>query len=296
MNVHPRRLARVFAGRGLDEFSLVRKATDALYRHVAKGKGTILCNIQGNNMLLGASDFVLSKTLYFTGVWEKEVTSLLRAITKEGTVFIDIGANIGYFTLLEARLVGKTGKVFAFEPDIDNYALLARNVALNMYANIVLVNKAVTHEVNTANLFLDPENSGNHKLWASSKEQKQVSINTTSLDSFCESYNGCNPSIVKMDIQGAEMAALRGMDKLIRTNLDLKIIIEFWPAGIRGYGDSPEEMLDKLLRYGFNIYHITTNGLKPANASYLAKLCDYEAKEAREGRIKFTQIYCARNR
>ena len=286
------KIAGVFAGRGLDRFCLVRKATDIIYRRSAKGKKVILCNIQGSKMLLDASDLVVSKTLYFTGVWEKEVTSLIKVITKQGMVFVDIGANIGYFTLLGAKLVGKTGKVFAFEPDVNNYALLTKNIELNMYDNVALANKAVTNRVNTANLFIDTENSGNHKLWASSKEQEQVSVGTTSIDSFLESYNVCSSIIVKMDIQGAEMAALQGMDKLIRANPDIKLIIEFWPAGIRGYGDSPKELLDRLLKYDFNIYRITTRGLKATDISYLLKLCEHETIEDEEKQLKFINIYC----
>ena len=284
-------LTKVFAGRGLDKFWLIRKATDIIFSHSGKGTESILCNVQGSKMILDTSDRVVSKTLYFTKVWEEGETTLLKSKLKEGMVFVDVGANIGYYALLGAKLVGRSGKVFAFEPDTNNYDLLSRNVDVNKYENVILIEKAVTNKVGTMELFLDTENSGNHKLWASSKEQRQVSVDTISLDSFFESYK-CKPSVIKMDIQGAEMAALQGMDKLIRTNPELKLIIEIWGDGIRGYGDSPKELIDKLINYGFNIYLITKRGLRVVDASYLAKVCDYETKDKE---LKFINIYCERS-
>jgi len=284
-------LTKVFAGRGLDKFWLIRKATDIIFSHSGKGTESILCNVQGSKMILDTSDRVVSKTLYFTKVWEEGETTLLKSKLKEGMVFVDVGANIGYYALLGAMLVGRSGKVFAFEPDTNNYDLLSRNVDVNKYENVILIEKAVTNKVGTMELFLDTENSGNHKLWASSKEQRQVSVDTISLDSFFESYK-CKPSVIKMDIQGAEMAALQGMDKLIRTNPELKLIIEIWGDGIRGYGDSPKELIDKLINYGFNIYLITKRGLRVVDASYLAKVCDYETKDKE---LKFINIYCERS-
>ena len=277
----------IFAGRGLDKVWAIRKATNVVYKMAARGKDTILRDIQGSKMLLDSSDMVLSKTLYFTGVWEKEVTDLLRAITREGMTFVDVGAHVGYFTLLGARLVGKTGLVCAFEPYINNYTLLTKNVWLNRYDNVLRENKAVTDAVGIASLFLAKSNSGDGKLWPS-LGQKKVDVETTTLDKFCE-CSGLSPDIIKMDIQGAEMAALRGMDGLIRANPSLKLIIEFWPVGLRGYGDSPEALLEKLLGYGFRIYHITTRGIEATNPARLLELC-----EAREGELKFTNIYCER--
>ena len=282
-------LSKVFAGRGLDKVWLIRKATDIVFSHSGR---SVLRDIQGSKMILDTTDRVVSKTLYFTKVWEKEETTLLKSILKEGMVFVDVGANIGYFTLLGSKLVGESGKVFAFEPDTNNCDSLSRNVDVNKYENVVLVEKAVTNKIGTMGLYLDTENSGNHKLWASSKEQRQVSVDTVSLDSFFESYK-CKPSVIKMDIQGTEMAAVHGMDKLIRTNPDLKLIIEIWADGIRGYGDSPKELTDKLINYGFNIYLITKRGLKAVDDSYLTKVFDYKTKDKE---LKFINIYCEHQR
>ena len=274
----------LFAGKGLNNIWLIRKATDLIFSLSGK---EVICNIQGSKMILDTSDKVVAKTLYFTKVWESEVTSLLKSILKEGMVFVDVGANIGYFTLLGAKLANK---VFAFEPDISNYDLLRRNVELNKYENVPLVNKAVTDKDGTMELFIDIENSGNHKLWASTKEQKQVTVDTVSLDSYFKSID--IPDIIKLDIQGAEMAALQGMDNIIRTNPNLKLIIEIWADGIRGYGDSPEELIGKLLTYGFRLYRITTKGLVTADIPFLLELCKDESNKEQ---FKFTNLYCERN-
>src|SRR5207245_2930011 len=101
--------------------------------------------------------------LYVTGVWEKDVTAYLMKLIESGMVVVDIGANVGYYTLLAAEKVGSHGKVLAFEPEPSRYALLEKNVRANDLKNVIPVQKAVSNKTGAARLYLDPRhNSGDH--------------------------------------------------------------------------------------------------------------------------------------
>ncbi len=99
--------------------------------------GQFLVTMNGHKMYI-SDDFL---GFYLIGEYEPETTDLFVSLLHEGDVVVDIGAHIGYYTLLAARTVGKDGKVFAFEPDPDNYALLVKNVEMNGYNNVTAVQK-----------------------------------------------------------------------------------------------------------------------------------------------------------
>ena len=116
--------------------------------------------VQGHLMWLDRRDALELAT---REVYERTATGIVQREINEGDVVLDIGANIGYYTLLAARLVGPTGQVIAFEPDQTNFALLRKNVEANGYRNVVLVNKAVSDHNGTAELFLNDANPGDHR-------------------------------------------------------------------------------------------------------------------------------------
>ena len=190
-------------------------------------------------------------------VHEESTTSLFRKIVKEGNVVIDLGANIGYFTLLSARLVGSKGKVYAFEPETRNYKYLLKNIELNGYDNVVASQKAVADRPGTVKLFFCPYDSGHHTIRKYNgiqayrpdflDEKKEfVEVDQVSLDDFFSSIR-TPVDVIKMDVEGAEMLALAGMEQLIRGNEKLIMLIEFFPLLIREMGHSPEEFARRLL-------------------------------------------------
>jgi FkbM family methyltransferase len=175
-------------------------------------------------------------------------------MVKKGDVVVDLGASIGYFTLLAARLVGKEGKVYAFEPEPRNFLLLCKNIALNGYDNIVAIRKAVSDREGFAKLFLS-DDYGSHSLYKFDNAKTPIITETVTLDNFFRK-EGYHVDIIKIDVEGAEMVAFLGMEKLIRENKKLKIFVEFSPYRIREAGYSPEEFLSKITEYGFKIYLI----------------------------------------
>lgn len=192
-------------------------------------------------------------------------------------VVVDLGANVGYYTLLAAEKVGQTGRVFAFEPDPFCYGLLEKNVEINRFANVIAVNKAVSGSSGKAWLFLEAKNKGGHRLYVSQEAGHSIPVEVTSLDEYFRDGNS-RVHLIKMDIQGAEMAALRGMRRIMEANEDLAIIVEFWPVGIERFGDAPADFVHTLLGYGFRFHAIKTDGwgLEAIEGSSLLERCEGE--------------------
>ena len=241
-------------------------------------------------MYLDLSDRVLSETLYVTGVWEKDVTAYLMKLLESGMVVVDIGANVGYYTLLAAEKVGGHGKVFAFEPEPSRYTLLEKNVRVNGLKNVILAQKAVSNKTGTARLYLDPRhNPGDHRLFDSFDGRESVAVETTSLDDFFKD-KGPFIHVIKMDIQGAEMAALEGMANTIKRHHDLTLITEFWPDGMKAFGFSPTEFLSTLIGHGFHLYipNDQTQSLQEIEPEQVMKICKTEIYlVCRKGELRY---------
>lgn len=252
-----------YRGRYVSTFAMLMKRTEAsrhqtAYAHTRLPEsngfpgGALVANVLGHRMELDSRD---SLALAANGVYEPLETALFMAIVKRGDVVIDIGANIGYYTLQFARLVGDEGKVFAFEPDPTNFATLKRNVEANGYRNVVLIQKACSSEAGRLKLFLSDDNKGDHRLYDSGDGRSYVEVDVVRIDDYFEHYTG-KVNLIKMDIQGAEYGALSGMTNLIERNPDLVLVTEFWPLGFKRSGVSASDFVALLQKLGFNILHI----------------------------------------
>lgn len=248
-------LTERLAGKGWGGF----KPIGAIYgylRRILMPKQDFLLDIQGHKMFVhGQHSKGDCDELPFTNSYEKEQTILFRKLVDEGMNVVDIGANIGYYTLLAAELVGEKGKVFAFEPEPSNYDLLLRNVEINGYKNVTVVRKAVSNETGESSLFLSQKGFGQHSLYDSAGSGGTITVDAVSLDDFFEG-EGYPIDIIKIDIEGAEMAALLGMSRVLRKNENVKLFIELSPVGFQRTGFSPREFWDKLMEYNFNFVYL----------------------------------------
>lgn len=198
---------------------------------------------------------------------EKFSTALFSKAVMSGDTVVDLGANIGYYTLLAGKLVGSTGKVFAFEPEPRNYGYLLKNIKLNQYHHVQAFCKAVSNQAEKADLYFCSYDIGHHTLYQNRGiekfrlnlprgEKKTLKVETVRLDDFIEEI-GTQIQFIKMDIEGSEPFALDGMRKMLQTNRNLAMLVEFFPLLIREMGRSPEAFADELLhQYGFKMYAI----------------------------------------
>ena len=251
-------------GRGVGKSLPLATVSNFAYRHL-KTSGTILTSIQKHKMYI--------HPFYIFG-FEKFETELFKSLIREGMVVVDIGAYAGYYSLVAANLVGEEGKVYASEPNPENYVLLLKNLEVNRCQNVIPVQKAIADRNGRTRLFLAQENKGDSRLFDSNDGRESIIVDVTSLDAFFKERD-YRVDVIKMDIQGSEMAALKGMTKILEKNDYLKILTEFWPNGIRMSGASPEEFLKKLVEFGFELYHINEKRklIEPISVTRAVEMC-----------------------
>jgi FkbM family methyltransferase len=156
---------------------------------------------------------------YWLGTYEMELQQAILDWSQTGSVAYDLGANIGYISLLLARALGAGGKVFAFEALPNNHKRLQKNFSLNPEAKIEIVPKAVADKKGALS-FLIHSSGGMGKLLGSSGRDTEyldhIQVPTISLDEFVYESKQPKPQLIKIDIEGGEVMALPGMRRLLR--------------------------------------------------------------------------------
>lgn len=218
--------------------------------------------IVGNNkMYIDKNDRVVSAKLLLDGVWEEYETELFKKNLKKGDVVIDIGANIGYHTLIAAELVGSRGHVYAFEPDPHNFQFLEKNVNANKYKNVTLINKALSNKKGRSKLFLSNEdNYGDFRIYDSQDKRPSIDIELITLDQYFSKNKKID--VIKIDVQGAEGLVLKGGTSLLKRTKKLTLFTEFWPMALEMSGVTGTEYLDILKKNRFDIYEINSSQKK----------------------------------
>jgi FkbM family methyltransferase len=179
---------------------------------------------------------------------------LFKQLIKKGSVVIDVGANIGGYTLFFAKLVGKHGKVIAFEPVKDLFRILKFNVENAGYRNIICEMKALSDSEYIANIALSDTNIGDNRVQYGNFETKSTII-CTSLDKYIQNKN-LRINFIKIDVQGYEYKVFKGMQDLLKYQEHIIVFSEFWPYGIKLAGDEPINLLKLILSLGFKIYEV----------------------------------------
>jgi FkbM family methyltransferase len=243
--------------------------------------------VQGHQMWLDDQDTLELAT---HPLYEPLETDLFKKEIRPGDIVLDIGANIGYYTLIAARLVGSEGRVYAFEPDPTNFQLLQKNIQANGYQNIRPLNRAVSSRAGEVSLYLNPSNRGDHRIYDSGDGRTSVKVQTLRLDDFFKPLEK-KVHFIKMDIQGAEFAALTGMKGLIRKSNGLKLVTEFSPGALQTAGAKPARYLQDLLSLGFRLFEISEKG-KSIHPVTSAQLLNRPWGGAEE----YTNLYCVKSK
>ncbi|MBN3870641.1 FkbM family methyltransferase [Nostoc sp. JL33] len=230
-----------------------------LYKFFYESSKPKMVKVFGQWLILHPDDQIFSNEIISTGVFEELEVSIFLSLLEEGMTVFDIGANVGYYTLIAASKIGSYGRVYAFEPDKDNFNILQKNVALNKHSNVELLEYAVSDENSDLALSLSPDNKGDHRTYKNNnfnKEKIHYTVKGIQLDSYFEGLN-VYPNIIKMDIQGFEYFALKGMKNLIIENPNVVLLTEFWPFGLKASGlESPVLFYNQLEELGFEIFKI----------------------------------------
>lgn len=263
---------------GLDRFEVVQN----LGRCVRSPLKSDNVEIDGHKMFLDSLD---SLRLSINGVYEEFETEIVKKIIKKGDVVVDVGANIGYYTLIFAKLVGKEGKVFAFEPEPTNFNILKKNVKINEYENVTLINKAVSNKTGKMTLDLDEINKGGHSI-SKNNSEKTIEIESIRLDDYFKTYYG-KINFIKLDIEGAEVEAIKGMSEILGKNEEANIMAEYNPQSLSNLGTNSEEYLTSLMKFGFKIYDLDAGRKKMVPIDSRIDLKKYKLKT-------WTNLLCLR--
>lgn len=177
----------------------------------------IRTNTAAGPMFLHPDDPMITREILSYGTYDKELTQVFDMVIQPGDTIIDVGANVGYFTLLASNLTGGTGNVISFEPENKNYEILLANV--NNFAkhdNISIENLGISDKQTSLELSLG-EGPGGHKIGGSNNETQ--SVDTVILDEYINS----SVDLVKIDVEGVEPSVFRGMTQMIKSQRPILI-------------------------------------------------------------------------
>lgn len=267
------------SGHGLDKYYFIRASS----KFIKSQLKTNFVQIDGHKMFLDPLD---SLRLSINETYEEFETDIVKKIIHKDDVVIDVGANIGYYTLIFSRLVGNKGKVFAFEPEPNNFNLLQKNVKINGYENVVIINKAVSNKMEKIKLYIDDENQGGHTLSPTKTKSKSIQIEAVTLDNYFK--NDSNKiKFIKMDIEGSEARTMDGMKNMLNNNNELQMMVEFNPYLLNKSGSDPEKYLYSFMKFDYKIFEMDKKNRKVLNAEIPHLLTKYTPENQKHTNLLF---------
>lgn len=214
----------------------------------------VLKDIQGSMMYLDKMDSGISKELALDRIREVESTKTIKKIIKEGDVVVDIGANIGYYLLMESKIVGKNGKIYGIEPVPSNVKIIEKNVKANNYKNIEIFQMAIGDKNGKTKINISRKSNWHSILYSDEIEATySIDVDIITLDEFLKKKE--HPDFVRMDVEGYEYNIISGMRKTLKSKRPLKIFIELHPH-LMGT-EKTSFILNELKNNGFEITNIS---------------------------------------
>lgn len=244
-------------GKGYGKKKSVRKIL-AIFDFLFKSN---FVEVQGQKMYLAKKGFDEYSTSEIYGELD---TRIVESLIKPGDYVIDVGAAIGYFTLIFARLVGKDGLVIAFEPKDERFEILTKNVIVNNHKNIKLEKKAILTKNGDSTFFSLSDMAGLHfvanidEFIHNSDTHRQIipyQVSTINLDEYLKNLGILKKiSFMKIDVDGPELLVLQS-SKLLLQNDNLKILIEWDVISAQRCKCNPDTIIDVLLENNFKIFY-----------------------------------------
>lgn len=238
---HPLAIASLPRGR--------QEVNRALFQPITKDYATSKPSYElthGFRIYLNPSDCYISRAIWAEGAYEMDETSLFESLMPDARVVVDVGANIGWYTLLGASALGNRGLVLAFEPEPANFSYLAKSVKANHFDNVRLYDCALSNLEGEVKLYLprDVINPGDHSINCPPKDSKFVTLRALTLDKLAEEMQIRQIDVLKLDVQGAEPLVLKGGEKLLRGCMIRHIIVGWTPQVWKGEETLLKEILN----------------------------------------------------
>jgi FkbM family methyltransferase len=200
---------------------------------------TVSAETDVGEMLLHAADEVMTPAIRDTGRWEPDEAAWLRGVARAGDTAVDVGANVGYFTLLLSQLVGPRGAVLAVEPERGNLRLLRHNIWRNDAANVHVAPVAAWDARGVLGLRRNPVNAGDHQVHAGPSPDGEL-VPCIALD---EVLADSPVDVLKIDTQGADDRVIAGLARTLARRRGAQALVEFWLDGMADRGIDPAAVL-----------------------------------------------------
>ena len=221
-------------------------------------------NIHSYQMYLDTEDMGISRSLILFGTREIDHKIMLEKVLRPGMTVLDIGANIGYYVLMELSLIGTNGKLVAVEPSPSNIQLLRRNLDLNGYHRISVIEGAISDSTGIGKLFISELSNLNtfHNTGSAIKylSGESIEVNTYTVPEIVTKYGA--PDLIRMDVEGHEVEVINGMvDSIKREEISPKIIFE---THLSRYTKehSMVSPLNALFKLGYHVSYLSSSSEK----------------------------------
>lgn len=252
--------ARVLSGKGFTRFPPFRIAASFLFKNLAqtfveingKERAVYQINFDGLKMFVFPGDTTVSRLLIIKGDFNELETGVFKQYVRKGMTVVDIGAHVGHSTVILANLVGNEGKVYAFEGNPVDHALLKKNMEINNFQNTVIEKKIVSEKAKKLDLKCK-DIKFIHRSCDPHEDSKTTELEFITLNNY---FKKKKVDFLKMDIWGGEIKALKGMLEMLKRNKNIVLATEFWPNNIEVAGQNPDEYLDILENLGFKFSRI----------------------------------------
>ncbi len=260
--------ARVLHHKGIGGFAkaAANRAVMAAYRDVLRA-GYMKKRIHDYDMYLDLNDLGISRTLLLFGSREEDHRRILGRVLKPGMTVFDIGANIGYYVLMERGLIGPQGRILAIEPSPTNIRLLQRNIEANSYTNITVRHMAASDRAGKGELLLSTMSNLNSFHASGSASQylsgKKVEVDVATVPQLAAMFGP--PDLLRMDVEGHEVEIIRGMvDAVERREIGPMILFETH-RGMYTPDHDIVEPLNRLFRAGYTVPYIASSTARGAS-------------------------------
>ncbi len=222
--------------------------------------------------------------------YETHTSQTLIGVLRPGDVFVDVGAHVGYYTLLARALVGPSGRVFAFEPNPETFRMLIANIAGNGYGNVHAFNCALGAKNDVATLHINDDNEGETALWdvtadkrfAKSREAaRKVQVAVTTLDEIARGGSLKGARAVKIDAEGWEPQVLAGAAAVLERDRPQHVVCEINRGALAATNGSEKAIRALFKKRGYTCQLINLSGVDLCGGKSVRPLQDDEFIDTR---------------
>lgn len=238
----------------INNLSIQKRSAE--WRKLKLKTDAVIIKVSNNARLKLYTDSVLSETIY-AGRFENAELDFVTRYLKKGDVFLDVGANIGLFTVVAASKVGSNGHIFSFEPVKKTFLRLSENIRLNNLSNVSLFNAGLSNEdgeleITTSGDGYDAWNSFGIPTAGLRFSREKVGI--IKLDSWARQQNTSKVNLAKIDVEGWECNVLRGGESFLSSENAPDLLVEFTEENCRNAGFTCASIYDQLSSLGFQMF------------------------------------------